>query len=105
MFRSLKYRIAITIFLLEAVMLSAVLWQTLSHAVDNSRRQVAITERNAVQLAGEISRIALFTDEYDTAGFPDNYSRRAERYSLAYPLTEGRPPVQAGQDKWRSWPS
>ena len=66
MLRSLKYRIAITIFLLEAVMLSAVLWQTLSHAVENSRRQVAITEHNAVQLAGEISRIALFTDEYDT---------------------------------------
>lgn len=66
MFRSLKYRIAITIFLLEAIMMSAVLWQTLSHAVENSRQQVDITERNALQLAGEISRIALFTDEYDT---------------------------------------
>ena len=65
MFRSLKYRIAITIFILEAVMMAAVLWQTLSYAVNDSREQLESTELTAVTLAGEISRIALFTDEYD----------------------------------------
>jgi len=97
MFRSLKYRIAITIFLLEAVILSVVLWQTLSHAVESSRSQVAMTERNAVQLAGEISRIALFTDEYDNV--QAYLEKLAQRPSvLQVFLTDSRNIIVASND-------
>ncbi len=61
---SLKYRIAIMILLLEAVMMGLVLWQTLEHSLESSRSQLASTEKTILNLVGNVSRIALLTEEY-----------------------------------------
>ncbi len=61
---SLKYRIAIMILLLEAVMMGLVLWQTLEHSLEASRTQLEATETTILNLVGNISRVALLTEEY-----------------------------------------
>lgn len=61
---SLKYRIAATIFLLEIVMVSSVLWITLSTSL--SRTQESLNESGIVivDLMAELGRTALITEEY-----------------------------------------
>ncbi len=61
---SLKYRIAIMILLLEAVMMGLVLWQTLEHSLEASRTQLEATEQTILNLVGNVSRVALLTEEY-----------------------------------------
>jgi len=61
---SLKYRIAIMILLLEAVMMGLVLWQTLGHSLEASRTQLEATETTLLNLVGNVSRVALLTEEY-----------------------------------------
>ena len=61
---SLKYRIAVTIFALEIVLIAVVLWITLGHSMDHVREQIARTEEVTMQLLGDLSRAALLTDEY-----------------------------------------
>jgi signal transduction histidine kinase len=61
---SLKYRIAIIIFVLEAIMMTAVLWATLNHSEDAIREQFASNERAILEVMGGISHIALLTGEY-----------------------------------------
>lgn len=62
---SLKYRIAAIIFILEAIMISAVLGFSLSHSLEKSRAQLALSEKVTLKLLSDLSRIALLTGEYD----------------------------------------
>ncbi len=62
---SLRYRIAATIFVLEAVMMVAVLWTTLSSSLESTKKQVAVTDQVTLKTLAELGRIALLTDEYN----------------------------------------
>ena len=61
---SLKYRIAATVFVLEAVMLFLVLWLTLSASLAASRAQLAENEENVLTLLSGLGLSALITEEY-----------------------------------------
>ncbi len=61
---SLKYRIALIIFVLEAVMMTAVLWATFDHLEDSTREQFASSERAILEIVSGISHIAIRTGEY-----------------------------------------
>jgi len=61
---SLKYRIAVTIFALELVVIGAVLWITLGYSLKSVREQIDRTEAVTVQLVSDLSRAALLTDEF-----------------------------------------
>ena len=58
---SLKFRIAIIIFVLEAIMMTAVLWATLNHSEDSTREQFESSERAIMSVMAGISHIALQT--------------------------------------------
>lgn len=62
---SFKYRIAIVFFFLVAVMMTFTLWLTMSRALDASRKHMAINENVIVKQVLDLSRIALFTSEFD----------------------------------------
>lgn len=62
---SLKYRIAVVIFLLEAVMMSAVLYTTIARFHEINEKQFEANEVVILDLISDISRFALFTYEYD----------------------------------------
>ena len=62
---SLKYRIAVVIFLLEAVMMSIVFYTTVSRSQEINEKQLEVNERVILDLLGDLSRLALFTFEYD----------------------------------------
>ena len=61
---SFKYRIAVTIFALEAILIAVVLWGTLRYAMDHVRQQAARTDEVTIRLLNDLSRTALLTDEY-----------------------------------------
>lgn len=61
---SLRYRIAATIFALEAVMMALVLWYTLTLAVGASRNQQLAHEEAALNATNQISRNALLSEDY-----------------------------------------
>lgn len=61
---SLRYRIAATIFVLEAVMMALALWQTLALTVQASRNQQLAHEEATLNAASEISRHALLAEDY-----------------------------------------
>ena len=61
---SLKYRIALIIFLMESVLMAAVLWKTLGESYSDSERLIQRSEQVIVDLVGEDSRSALITEEY-----------------------------------------
>lgn len=62
---SLKFRIAVVIFVLEAIMMSAVLWETLGLAVESSERQIRATEQAALDIVSNIGRVALLNEDFD----------------------------------------
>jgi len=62
---SLKYRIAVVIFLLEAVMMSIVFSTTISRSQEINEQQLKVNERVILDLLADLSRFALFTLEYD----------------------------------------
>jgi len=62
---SLKYRIAVVIFLLEAAMMSIVFYTTVSRSQEINEKQLEVNERVILDLIGDLSRFALFTYEYD----------------------------------------
>ena len=62
--RSLKYRIALIIFLLEAMMMAFVLWGTLTYSLEKRSTQLASSEQAMLNIIGGMSRIALLTEEY-----------------------------------------
>ncbi|MGD1984025.1 MAG: EAL domain-containing protein [Chromatiaceae bacterium] len=61
---SLKYRIALIIFLMESVLMAAVLWETLGASYADSTRLIQGNEQVIVDLVGEDGRSALITEEY-----------------------------------------
>lgn len=61
----LRYRIAVTIFILEAVMMALVLWYTLSLSIKENHNQQIAHEQTTLNAVSEISRNALLSDEYD----------------------------------------
>ncbi len=61
---SLKYRIALVIFVLEGIMVATVLWQTLSLSLDSAAEQQTLTHDMLLELVGDLSRTALLTTEY-----------------------------------------
>lgn len=62
---SFKYRIAITIFLLEIVLLSVVLWQTQSSAYYQAKTEIQDRDEVVTNLLAESSRRALLTLDFD----------------------------------------
>ncbi len=62
---SLKYRIAVIIFVLEGFMMAVVLSVTLSDSLNENRKQLRINEKVMMNLLSDLSRIALLTAEYD----------------------------------------
>lgn len=64
-FRSLKFRIVATIFLLELLMLSVVLWQTQSVSLANSEKELEKSDHVIIELLSEVSHTALLTTEFD----------------------------------------
>ncbi|MEJ2107439.1 MAG: response regulator [Acidiferrobacteraceae bacterium] len=62
---SLKFRIAVIIFLLEAIMMVTVLSVTLRYSLSESRKQLGLSETVMMKLLGELSRSGLLTEEYD----------------------------------------
>ena len=61
---SLKIRIALIIFVLEAIMMATVLWATLDHSQNSTREQFESSERAILSVMAGISHIALQTGEY-----------------------------------------
>jgi len=61
----IKYRIALTVFLLEAVMMSFVLYQTSSYATNQARQVMANMDDAIALLLVEPAQTALLTSEYD----------------------------------------
>lgn len=62
--RSLKLRIAVTVFVLELAMLSMVLWQTQHFAYERARQHIQTQDDTIVQLLSEVSHTALLTTEF-----------------------------------------
>lgn len=61
--RSLKFRIALTIFALECVMMVVALWQTSASQTDAVRTQQVAAQDAVMTLAARVARTALLTDE------------------------------------------
>jgi len=61
---SLKYRIAVIIFILEAIMMTIVLQQTQKQSYEASSKQISSNERAILGLVAGISKAALITEEY-----------------------------------------
>ena len=61
---SLKYRIALVIFALEALMLTMVLWVSFSDSQVVAREQHAATTEIIMGMLGELAGTALLTEEY-----------------------------------------
>ena len=64
LFRSLKYRIAATIFVLEAIVLALVLWQTQHLSFSLSQQEQRVKADIIADLLTESSRNALFNYEF-----------------------------------------
>lgn len=62
---SLKYRIAVVIFLLEAIMMSVVFYTTIERSQQVNQKQVTTNDSIIVDLIVNLSRFALFTYEFD----------------------------------------
>ncbi len=62
---SLRYRIAVVIFLLEAVMMAAVLWGTLGYAVNAAHEQIDAAEKVTLDIVSGIGHVALLNEDYD----------------------------------------
>ncbi|MDH5326171.1 MAG: ATP-binding protein [Gammaproteobacteria bacterium] len=62
---SFKYRIAIVFFILVAIIMAFTLWLTLSRSLDENRKHLIINENVIVKQIIDLSRIALFTLEFD----------------------------------------
>ena len=61
---SLKYRIAVTIFVLEAVMVAVTLWQMSSLSLEAGSQHFSRQTEATITLLSDLSRIALLTEEY-----------------------------------------
>jgi signal transduction histidine kinase len=116
--RSLKFRIALVIFLLEGVMMALVLWQTLDAQTKTLQEQRDASEQVLTELVARISRTALLTDEFSELKFYYGHLQqdpRVRRVLLANPagivvasadlrdLGQRLPPARDDEDgRWRS---
>ena len=62
---SLKYRIAITVFFLEAVMLSVVLWNTFNFIEIQAQDDLNARHKVTIDLIKKLSANSIFSEEYD----------------------------------------
>ncbi|WP_455203970.1 bifunctional diguanylate cyclase/phosphodiesterase [Kaarinaea lacus] len=62
---SLKYRIAVVMFLLEAVMMTFVLATTVNRSQSINKENFEINENVILELLADLSRVALFSFEYE----------------------------------------
>lgn len=62
---SFRYRIAISIFLLEAIMITIILWQTTTISETKARHSYATANQVTLTLFKNLSLIALPTNTYD----------------------------------------
>jgi hypothetical protein len=61
---SFKYRIAVTIFTLEAILIALVLWGTLRYTTDHVRNQAARNDQITIRLLKDLSRTAFVSGEF-----------------------------------------
>ncbi len=62
---SLRSRIALTIFLLEAMLIAAVLYITLTHSMRSVGEQISSSQQVTMDLLGDLSKAAFITEEFD----------------------------------------
>ena len=65
-FSSLRYRIAMMLVILPAIMAGYILWETLSFNAVQMREQLHETDNVTVDLLSDLARISLFSMEYDS---------------------------------------
>jgi PAS domain-containing protein len=113
---SLRFRIAVTIFCLEAVMVGLVLFVTLRHSLDTARAQLTAADRETMALLHDSARVALLTDEFaDVQAFIENLGSSSRIRFVAVVDLSGqimassdaarigtRPSDRAG---WGAWPN
>jgi len=61
---SLRARIAVTISMLEMVLIAAVLYITLNHSMQGVERQISNSQQVTMDLLGDLSKAALITEEF-----------------------------------------
>jgi signal transduction histidine kinase len=94
---SLRYRIALTVFLLETIMVLLVLWQTLAFSRQQMEQQIDASEEAIMELLGSLGSVALFTVEFDeTQGYIN--TMRSDPKVLAIVLANDRKVVVASDD-------
>ena len=62
---SLRARIAITISVLEMILIAAVLYITLTHSMEGVKEQIGSSQQVTMDLLGDLSKAALITEEFD----------------------------------------
>lgn len=62
---SLRARIAVTISVLEMVLIAAVLYITLTHSMEGVEEQISSSQQVTMDLLGDLSKAALITEEFD----------------------------------------
>ena len=62
---SLKYRIAITVFIMEAIMLTIVLWNTFSFIEIQAKEDLDNRHQIIIELIKQITGNSIFSEEYD----------------------------------------
>lgn len=94
---SLRYRIALTVFVLETIMVLLVLWQTLSFSHRQVEQQIDASEQAIMELFGSLGRVALFNVEFnELQGYIDK--TRRDPKVLAILLANDRGQVVASDD-------
>ncbi len=94
---SLRYRIAATIFLLEVIMMTTVLWIVLGMLSNSARDQVEELEEVASGMLAQLSRPALLTEEYSQLQ-PYMERMRSDPHLLRILLLDSSRRVVAGTD-------
>ncbi len=62
---SLKYRIAISVFVMEAIMLTVVLWNTFNFVENQAKEDLDNRHKIVIELIQQISSNSMFSEEYD----------------------------------------
>ena len=62
---SLKYRIALTTLVLQAIVLGFMLWRVLSVSLESTQARLAASEAVTLDLRKDMGRRTLLTAEYD----------------------------------------
>ena len=82
-YRSLKYRIAIVIFVLEGIMMTSVLWLSSATLTNALLDQRAGLDQVLTQFIAQICRSALLTDEYTEVNFYFSHLQKHPRIDRA----------------------